>query len=1189
MGPACNFPVHDCVWSTFSLDIAQGDSGIVDVSFTAGPNGTTGNTHFDAVVNDQQTVSARGVVFVQASNTPPPDGLTITPNSGTEDVPPYAQARQKTFVVRNTSGRTIDVSIQGADCVPFEMLCSFSPQLITGLAQNAEAPVTATFTSGPPGWSGTISLVAKVNDNQSVAASAGVTVRTLAQAWLETKSLNPGTSVTRGACVSFQVATNSAYECGDLTIAHAAPSLRIRGDDRTPVLVYNSAHADPHPVVLADLSAPAAGATNIAASLTIRRGGTDVVVRGPIALSDLGGSSTRRIALDYDASGDTTGVYPYTLTVTMTVSGSPVTVTSSDTLVVVNRRQSPFGAGWWLSGYEKLVRLADGGFLWVGGDGSVRRYVRDTIRTGEAYGAVGFDRPDTLVLQGTTYWRQLRHRARVEFDQTGRHVATVDALGVRTVFEHDGAGRVQAIVHPVASQPRHTLAYGTGGTLQSISGPSPTGGTRQITITAGSSGRVDRITDADSKFVGFGYGTPTGLVITSRTNRNGVAQSFVFATNRLVQATIPLSATESAATTFCPTEVRGLVVGGCGPALQSPTDATTTIDGPRPANDVNDGWAIRTDRFGAAAIVTDPIGNSTRLYRGNRTFPGLVTRVVHKNGWANDAYYDAKGLPTRTVEYAPLGPGRDAVTEYTWDPTWERITSIQSPEGNVVRFGYDATTGNRIWQEDGRGVGSRVDFSYNGAGVDGALLLASVTSAPDAQGARARDTVMYDALGNVTEQRSAVGTADEGVTRLTNDAVGRTIRTAVDIVAGGSRQQRDSVELDLMDRVMRTKSYGFGVAPETLFTAITYDDEGNRRRLERWSLPDVPGSPIGKIISRWGYDLANRLVADSAAATATTVSVERHAYDAAGNDTLMTTRRALGIRMAYDALNRLKTRSLPSVTYAKRREGVYTLGPRPAANVPYPRLPIAPGLTAVPDSTIGSTTEAFDYDAMGNLILANNDDAQVTRAFFSNGLLQSETQRIRTYGGSDFTAHVYTTNVEYDLNGRRTRLTLPAQLMAGAGTAVTYQYSPLSGMLQSVTDPLNATFSVHTDGRGQLDTLFMPGGIKEVFRYDQAGRVKLDSIANASTAQFRYVDAILRQTTRSYDVRGKALTTFNRVGALDSLTATYTGLGYLAFSRYRDPRDQPVQRPGRLYGHRHNAVRCVRQCVRHQHYDRRQR
>jgi hypothetical protein len=244
-----------------------------------------------------------------------------------------------------------------------------------------------TFTSGPPGWSGTISFVAKVNDNQSVAAGASVTVRVPRQAWVETKSLNPGTTIERSQCVSFEVATNSAYECGDLVIAHVLPSLRVRSDDRTPVLLYNTAHAEPHPVVLADVSLPPAGATNVTAALSIRRGTRDVQVVSPVGIGFSPGDSTGRVALGYDASTDTTGVYPYTVTVTMTVAGSPQTLTASDTLVVVNRAASPFGAGWWLAGYERLVRLPGGGFLWVGGDGSTRRYVRDATRPDEAYQA----------------------------------------------------------------------------------------------------------------------------------------------------------------------------------------------------------------------------------------------------------------------------------------------------------------------------------------------------------------------------------------------------------------------------------------------------------------------------------------------------------------------------------------------------------------------------------------------------------------------------------------------------------------------------------------------------------------------------------------------------------------------------------------------------------------------------------
>lgn len=76
--------------------------------------------------------------------------------------------------------------------------------------------------------------------------------------------------------------------------------------------------------------------------------------------------------------------------------------------------------------------------------------------------------------------------------------------------------------------------------------------------------------------------------------------------------------------------------------------------------------------------------------------------MVHNNGWVNESRHHARGLLLTHIEYAPPGPGRDAVTSYTRDPTWERVTSVTFPEQTVVRFGYDATTGNRIWQEGGR-------------------------------------------------------------------------------------------------------------------------------------------------------------------------------------------------------------------------------------------------------------------------------------------------------------------------------------------------------------------------------------------------------------------------------------------------------------------------------------------------------
>jgi len=435
--------------------------------------------------------------FIQPGGT---DSLEVTPSSGTVDAPPYAQAYPVNFSVKNTGSRTVDVAISAPGCQPHEQSCAWSTFSLDDIAPNESRSLTITVTTGAPGSSGTVGFIALVNDNQTVQAGTTVTVRVPQQAWLETKALNPGTTIERSHCVAFAVATNAAYECGDLRIAHALPSLRVRGDDRTPVLLYNTAHAEPRPVVLANVSAPAGGATNVTAKLSIRRGASDVQVVDPTPFANIPGDSTRRIALTYDASDDTTGVYPYTFTVTMAVGGVLDTLTASDTLVVVNRKASAFGAGWWLAGYERLVRLPGGGFLWVGGDGSTRRYARDTTRAGEAYGAAAFVRPDSLVLENGVYVRKLRHRARVEFETTtGRHVATKDPLGFATTFDNDPtSGRLRAIIHPGASQPQHQFFYGGGSSplLDSVTGPAPNAGgaRRKVAITHAQRGKVTATT-----------------------------------------------------------------------------------------------------------------------------------------------------------------------------------------------------------------------------------------------------------------------------------------------------------------------------------------------------------------------------------------------------------------------------------------------------------------------------------------------------------------------------------------------------------------------------------------------------------------------------------------------------------------------------------------------------------------------
>jgi len=57
----------------------------------------------------------------------------------------------------------------------------------------------------------------------------------------------------------------------------------------------------------------------------------------------------------------------------------------------------------------------------------------------------------------------------------------------------------------------------------------------------------------------------------------------------------------------------------------------------------------------------------------------------------------------------------------------------------------------------------------------------------------------------------------------------------------------------------------------------------------------------------------------------------------------------------------------------------------------------------------------------------------VRRTFYKNGLVQSETQKLRTWYGTDTTRHVYVVGYRYDLSGRLVALGHPAQLAPAAG------------------------------------------------------------------------------------------------------------------------------------------------------------
>src|SRR5207244_7913486 len=96
---------------------------------------------------------------------------------------------------------------------------------------------------------------------------------------------------------------------------------------------------------------------------------------------------------------------------------TPKPATTTGTYMIVNRANSPFGAGWWLAGLE---RLSTGPMIWVGGDGSARQYTATGIPN--LWTALSLDHPDTLKWDGSYFLRILPHGDTVKFNSQGQHV-----------------------------------------------------------------------------------------------------------------------------------------------------------------------------------------------------------------------------------------------------------------------------------------------------------------------------------------------------------------------------------------------------------------------------------------------------------------------------------------------------------------------------------------------------------------------------------------------------------------------------------------------------------------------------------------------------------------------------------------------------------------------------------------------
>ena len=969
---------------------------------------------------------------------------------------------------------------------------------------------------------------------------------------------NSTTDIDRSECITLSMGPGSAFECGDLRLVYPLPVHRSRGRAWAPSLLYNSQHAAPRPTVHLDVTVPAGVTPPNQVEVVVNVGG--VTHRRYFRGSDWFSGTTRRVAVQWDASASATGVYPYTVQVINHYTGAshPSAVMSRE-LTLVNRSGSPFGAGWWWSGLETLacIDCGSGGsrLLWVGGDGSTRVYVPQVPGGWSVWTAARLDGPpDTVRLTYpggiAQYARILRGGGEVHFDGNGMHVRTVNRLGQVTTFNYSGATLSSVSTPADGTGAGWSFVRDGAGQITSIQAVLTNQAPRTVTLTRLSGNIVSRFTGPDLKRVNFSYlASPARVSDRYAQDSSRVQFTYDGAGKLSSWRVFPQGAPTASdpVTQLIAAEARGVAWRSDSVFLSSPVSMTyTRIDGPR--TDVVDHRYIWTGPRGAPVRVMDGAGSETTIVR-DAVYPGRVREVISPSGVRRGAGYDAFGRVVADTVFNPLGDGRHTVTTYTWDDRWHRPTSVSTyrlengtlyPLADPVQTAYDPANGNTLWQQQGN-VNRRTTFHYYASGV-AAGQLRSVHAPADANGV-AVDSLVYDSRGNLRLTRSPTGL----LTVVERDAWGRDtlaitpLRDTVSYTESMLRTTgvRRRTEYDVMDRPLVVETiapalqqrqstdlrwaYTPAATPEERLRVVTaYDDAGRVTDVTRIISPDPAN--VGAVSTHYEYDMAGRMWAENG----TQGEIKQYWHDAAGNVVQTSNGPRSTITMQYDALNRLVKRTVPAVTHAVEYDRLSLLQHVPA--IPLPRFPnAANGAFLIPEEVT-----YYRYDAAGNQVYAQNGDAVVRRSYYPNGALRGDTLQLRDYGTPYYTQS-YGLEYAYDLAGRVVSLRHP-QNLAGTSSLDQFGYHAATGALSQVTGRNGELFTFQYDNLGRPTVTGMPGGVTDSVRYDLEGRPVWHRSVVANTG------GDLMYETMQYDVRGKLVRANNGTSVFQQW---YSGLGNL--------------------------------------------
>ncbi len=736
-----------------------------------------------------------------------------------------------------------------------------------GVRFNPPARLTFPNADGmPPGseldlWSlspdtGTFSIVGKMvvsADGQSIITIDGGVV---ASAWHFSLASSPtpadsstGSRLCGGGKCG--VGSESDLDEGSLYLRHTLSSYRSLGQSRGLSLTYSSVTADPRPIVSLNTTLSVRAAVPKTFSTKLEVGG---VQQGAEVYTDTrslpeNADSTSRISIQFDASNLITGRYPYKATIFSNYQNSSIGGITSGNVIVLNRKQSPLGAGWAITDLQQLNPQADGTLLLTTGDGTALFF---------SGGPSTFTSPagdfTTLVKNPDgTYTRALKDGTKINFNTQGFGTSVVDRNGNATNYSYDGSGRLLSVTDPMGLIT--TLTY-SGEKLQKIADPAG----RQTQFQYDSSGNLVRITNPDGTFVAYAYDSKQHITQATDERGNSTTYAYDYA-GRFSQSTKPTGETRA----LTSSKLQGLADISAGQG--TPTNPAPVVQTPNATSSLTDSKGNKTtftlNSLGQIASQTDALGQTTLTERDSN---GNSTKITRPNGAVTTMTYDTKGNLLTSTD--PVG----AKTIFTYDPTFNQVKTIKDPKGNLTTINYDLN-GNPIEIVDA--LGNSTQMAYNSRG-----LLTSVTSAI---GKPEQTTTIftYDSKGNLLTTTDPLG----NVTTLAHDNAGNVL-SSTDAEGRVTQFVYDPMNRlsSVLDANNQTTSYG-------------YDEKGNLIQVK-----DAKNNT-----TTFSYDSVQRLVS----ATNPLGLTEIFAYDNNGNLNTTTNRNGQTITFNYDALNRLTSKVRP--------------------------------------------------------------------------------------------------------------------------------------------------------------------------------------------------------------------------------------------------------------------------------------